>query len=45
MRVINHDDSQHHVLGVKPTIPMEPTVQGIRDGKDELLEKAIEILK
>ena len=26
-------------------IPMEPTVQGIRDGKDELLEKAIEILK
>ncbi len=45
MRVINHDDSQHHVLGVKPTIPMEPTVGGIRDGRDELLEKAIELLK
>ena len=45
MRVVNHDDSQHHVVGVKPTIPMEPTVQGIRDGKDELLEEAISILK
>lgn len=45
MRVVNHDDSQHHVVGVKPTIPMEPTVEGIRDGKDELLDKAIEILK
>lgn len=45
MRVVNHDDSQHHVLGVKPTIPMEPTIQAIRDGKDELLDKALEILK
>lgn len=45
MRVMNHDDSRHHVVGVKPTVPLEPTVQGIRDGRDELLEKAIEILK
>jgi len=44
MRVINHDDSQHHVFGVQPTVPLKPTVQGIRDGRDELLEKAIEIL-
>lgn len=44
MRVINHDDSQHHVNGVQPTIPMEPTVQGVRDGRDELLEHAIEML-
>jgi len=45
MRVVNHDDSQHHVFGVKPTIPLKPTVQGIRDGRDELLEKAIEVVK
>lgn len=44
MRVMNHDDSQHHVNGVQPTIPMEPTVEGIRQGKDELLEKAIELI-
>ena len=44
MRVINHDDSQHHVLGVQPTLPMKPTLQGVREGKDELLDKAIELM-
>ena len=44
MRVMNHDDSQHHVNGVQPTIPMEPTIENIREGKDELLEKAIELI-
>lgn len=44
MRVMNHDDSQHHVYGVKPTIPLEPTIQGIRDGRDELFEKAMEVI-
>ncbi len=44
MRVINHDDSQHHVNGVKPTMPMKPTIAGIRSGRDELLEKAIEVI-
>ena len=44
MRVVNHDDSQHHVVGVKPTIPLEPTIEGIRDGRDELLEEAIKRL-
>ena len=44
MRVINHDDSQHHVRGVQPTIPMKPTIAGIKAGKDELLEKAIELV-
>lgn len=32
-------------VGVKPDIYVKPTIQGIRDGKDELLEKAIEISK
>ena len=44
MRVMNHDDSQHHVRGVQPTIPMKPTLEGIRQEKDELLEKAIELI-
>ncbi len=44
MKVLKHDDSQHHMVGIKPTCPMEPTIQGIRDGRDELLEKAIEII-
>lgn len=45
MRVMNHDDSQHHVKGVQPTIPMEPTIQGTREGRDELLEKALELIQ
>jgi C-terminal processing protease CtpA/Prc len=44
MRVLKHDNSQHHIVGIKPTIPLEPTINGIREGKDELLEKAIEII-
>lgn len=32
-------------VGVKPDIYIKPTVQGIRAGKDELLDKAIEIAK
>ena len=44
MRVMNHDDSQHHVHGVQPTISLEPTIDGIAAGRDEYLEKALEII-
>jgi C-terminal processing protease CtpA/Prc len=42
MRVLKHDGSRHHGVGISPTINIEPTIKGIRDGKDEVLEKAIE---
>lgn len=32
-------------VGIKPDIYVEPTIKGIRDGKDELFDKAIEIIK
>ena len=32
-------------VGVKPDIYVKPTIEGIRSGKDELLDKAIEIVK
>jgi C-terminal processing protease CtpA/Prc len=32
-------------IGVVPDIEVKPTIQGIREGRDELLEKAIEIIK
>lgn len=32
-------------IGVKIDIPMRPTISGIRTGKDELLNKAIDLLK
>ncbi|MEM8526611.1 MAG: S41 family peptidase [Bacteroidota bacterium] len=44
MKVVKQDDSQHHLVGIQPTVPMKPTIQGIREGKDELLEKAIELI-
>ena len=31
-------------IGIVPDIEVHPTIEGIRQGKDELLEKAIEII-
>jgi C-terminal processing protease CtpA/Prc len=45
MRVLKHDGSQHHGVGIRPTVPCSRTVQGITDGRDELLEKAIETVR
>ncbi|MBV9881677.1 MAG: hypothetical protein JO276_01560 [Sphingomonadaceae bacterium] len=41
MRVTNRDGSQHHLLGVRPTIPVHRTLAGVRAGRDELLERAL----
>ncbi|WP_262603173.1 hypothetical protein [Ichthyenterobacterium magnum] len=38
----NGDETQR--VGIVPDIEVKPTVKGIRDGKDEVLEKAIEII-
>jgi C-terminal processing protease CtpA/Prc len=32
-------------IGVQPDIYIDPTIEGIREGRDELIEKAIEIIK
>lgn len=45
MKVLKHDGSQHHLIGFQPDYPIERTIQGVKDGKDEILEKAIEIAK
>ena len=44
MRVVKHDGSQHHLIGIQPTVPAERTIQGVIEGRDELLEKALEII-
>lgn len=44
MRVIKHNRSQHHLIGIQPTIPVEKTIEGVRAGKDEFLQKAIEVI-
>jgi C-terminal processing protease CtpA/Prc len=45
MKVIKHDGTRHHGIGIKPTIPMRPTQAGIAAGRDELLERALAELK
>ena len=38
------DGTQTQRIGIVPDIWVEPTIEGIKQGKDELLEKAIEII-
>ncbi len=42
MKVLKHDGSQHHGVGILPTIPFERTLEGVRQGRDELLERAVQ---
>jgi C-terminal processing protease CtpA/Prc len=45
MKVVKHDGSPHHVVGVRATVPVERTLAGVRAGRDEVLEKALERLR
>jgi C-terminal processing protease CtpA/Prc len=45
MKVIKQDGSALHGVGVVPTDPVVPTRGGIAAGKDEVLERAVELLK
>jgi hypothetical protein len=42
LRVTRHDGrSPHHLVGIKPDIPVAPTIAGLRAGRDEVLERAM----
>jgi hypothetical protein len=41
MRVTRHDGTAFHLAGVRPTVAVEPTLAGIREGRDEVLERAL----
>ena len=41
MKVLKHDGSRHHLVGILPTIPVHRTLAGIAAGRDELLEAAM----
>lgn len=45
MRVVAHDETAHHVTGVRPHVWVQPTVAGIREGRDEVLEAGLEIVR
>jgi hypothetical protein len=44
MKVTKHDGSRHHGVGIQPTVPVSRTLKGVAEGRDELLEKAIEVV-
>jgi C-terminal processing protease CtpA/Prc len=44
MKVLKHDGSQHHGIGIKPTVPVARTIKGVREKRDEQLERAIEVV-
>jgi C-terminal processing protease CtpA/Prc len=45
LKVTNLDGSQHFAKGVQPDIFVSQTIEGIRKGKDEYIERGVEYLK
>jgi hypothetical protein len=46
MRVTGHDgQTPFHLAGVQPDVPATPTIKGLREGRDEVLERALAIVQ
>jgi C-terminal processing protease CtpA/Prc len=44
MKVLKQDGSQHHLIGIRPTVPVSRTLKGVTEGRDEFLEAAVELI-
>jgi len=44
LRVLRHDGSVFHQIGVRPTVPVTRTVKGLLEGRDEALEAAVKVV-
>jgi len=44
MKVLKHDGSQHQGIGIQPTVTVYRTIKGVSEGRDEFMEKALEII-
>jgi C-terminal processing protease CtpA/Prc len=45
MKVLKHDGSQHHGIGILPTVPASRTRNGVAEGKDEILWRGLSVVK
>jgi C-terminal processing protease CtpA/Prc len=45
MKVLKHDGSQHHGIGILPTVPTARTRKGVAEGKDEILLRGLAVVK
>ncbi len=43
MRVVKHDGTQHHLIGVRATVRVERTRRGVMAGRDEVLEAGVRV--
>jgi len=43
MKVQKHNGTTHHGVGILPDILVNKTIKGVQEGRDEFLEKAIEV--
>lgn len=44
MKVVKHDGSQLYAIGILPDIYVNKTIEGVKSGEDEFLNKAIEVI-
>jgi Peptidase family S41 len=44
LRVRKPDGTRHHGVGIQPTVAASPTLEGVRAGRDEVLERGIEVV-
>jgi C-terminal processing protease CtpA/Prc len=44
MRVLKHDGSPHHGIGILPTVPASRTRKGVAEGKDEILLRGLAVV-
>jgi hypothetical protein len=44
MKATRPDGSPHHGVGIQPTVPAARTLAGVTEGRDEVLEKGIEVV-
>jgi hypothetical protein len=44
MNVLKQDGSRRHGIAIQPTVPVAPTRRGIAAGRDEVLEKGLEVV-
>ena len=45
MKVLKHDGSQHHLIGFRPDFPVKRTIEAIKEGRDEYIEKSKKVLE
>ena len=43
LKVLNHDGSRLHGVGIQPDVPVSRTIKGVREKRDEQLERAVMI--